>query len=221
MAFLDLLTESIGNLLKHRGHDAPRRMAQAIQALAEKTARVQQLQLPTDQCRVAEKAQPASRNRKPFLGPKCETKNREVEQAKPQLEEKAEKLAAHIKVQSEFLANMSHDCARRSSKLADSGENAAENFRKEFAFQAGEIARRVTLRKGLAEPHQRTFVDLSRRVRQMDAELESRATRAASGYCCARPSRRRRQGLGLHHRNWIPRWADTNSQRTPSACQQV
>jgi signal transduction histidine kinase len=38
-----------------------------------------------------------------------ETKNREVEQAKAALEEKAEQLALTSKYKSEFLANMSHE----------------------------------------------------------------------------------------------------------------
>jgi len=85
-----------------------------------------------------------------------ETKNREVEQAKQQLEEKAEQLALTSKYKSEFLANMSHELRTPLNNLLILAKMLAENSEKNLLSKAGEIRRDDSLfRNGLAGAHQR------------------------------------------------------------------
>src|SRR6202043_1080732 len=104
LAFLDLLTESIGIVLNTIAATMrTEELLKQSQALAEKL-QSQQLQLQQTNAELQEKAQLLAEQKT-----EVETKNREVEQAKQQLEEKAEQLALTSKYKSEFLANMSHE----------------------------------------------------------------------------------------------------------------
>ena len=62
-----------------------------------------------------------------------ETKNREVEQAKAALEEKAEQLALTSKYKSEFLANMSHELRTPLNNLLILARMLAENSEKNLS----------------------------------------------------------------------------------------
>ncbi len=97
LAFLDQLTESMGIVFNTIA--ATMRTEQLLtqsQALAE--------ELQKTNAQIQEKAQLlADQNTE------VEAKNREIEQAKQALEEKAEQLALTSKYKSEFLANMSHE----------------------------------------------------------------------------------------------------------------
>src|SRR6202030_4878093 len=104
LAFLDLLTESIGIVLNTIAATMrTEELLKQSQKLAEEL-QSQQLQLQTTNAELEEKAQLLAEQKT-----EVETKNREVEQAKKALEEKAEQLALTSKYKSEFLANMSHE----------------------------------------------------------------------------------------------------------------
>src|SRR6202165_3543987 len=104
LAFLDLLTESIGIVLNTIAATMrTEELLKQSQALAEKL-QSQQLQLQQTNAELQEKAQLLAEQKT-----EVETKNQEVEQAKKALEEKAEQLEITSKYKSEFLANMSHE----------------------------------------------------------------------------------------------------------------
>ncbi len=65
-----------------------------------------------------------------------ETKNREVEQAKAALEEKAEQLALTSKYKSEFLANMSHELRTPLNNLLILAQMLSENVEKTRCFRS-------------------------------------------------------------------------------------
>ncbi len=97
LAFLDQLTQSIGIVLNTIA--ATMRTEQLLkqsQALAE--------ELQKTNAELEEKAHLLAEQKN-----EVETKNREVEQAKAALEDKAEQLSLTSKYKSEFLANMSHE----------------------------------------------------------------------------------------------------------------
>src|SRR2546423_12050742 len=125
LAFLDLLTESIGIVLNTIAATMrTEELLKQSQALAEKL-QSQQLQLQTTNAELQEKAQLLAEQKT-----EVETKNREVEQAKAQLEEKAEQLALTSKYKTEFLANMSHELRTPLNNLLILAKMLAENSEK-------------------------------------------------------------------------------------------
>jgi HAMP domain-containing protein/signal transduction histidine kinase/DNA-binding response OmpR family regulator len=115
LAFLDLLTQSIGIVLNTIA--ATMRTEQLLnksQALAE--------QLQKTNAELEEKASLLAEQKN-----EVETKNREVEQAKAALEEKAEQLSLTSKYKSEFLANMSHELRTPLNNLLILAQMLAEN----------------------------------------------------------------------------------------------
>src|ERR1700675_2826949 len=72
-----------------------------------------------------------------------ETKNREVEQAKVQLEEKAEQLALTSKYKSEFLANMSHELRTPLNNLLILAKMLAENSEKNLLTKQVKFAETI------------------------------------------------------------------------------
>jgi signal transduction histidine kinase/CheY-like chemotaxis protein/HAMP domain-containing protein len=125
LAFLDLLTESIGIVLNTIAATMrTEELLKQSQALAEKL-QSQQLQLQQTNAELQEKAQLLAEQKT-----EVETKNREVEQGKAQLEEKAEQLALTSKYKSEFLANMSHELRTPLNNLLILAKMLAENSEK-------------------------------------------------------------------------------------------
>ncbi len=125
LAFLDLLTESIGIVLNTIAATMrTEELLKQSQALAEKL-QSQQLQLQRTNAELQEKAQLLAEQKT-----EVEAKNREVEQAKEQLEEKAEQLALTSKYKSEFLANMSHELRTPLNNLLILARMLAENSEK-------------------------------------------------------------------------------------------
>ncbi|MBV9505836.1 MAG: HAMP domain-containing protein, partial [Acidobacteriia bacterium] len=121
LAFLDQLTQSIGIVLNTIA--ATMRTEQLLkqsQALAE--------QLQKTNLELEEKAQLLAEQKT-----EVETKNREVEQAKAALEEKAEQLALTSKYKSEFLANMSHELRTPLNNLLILAKMLSENSEKNLS----------------------------------------------------------------------------------------
>jgi HAMP domain-containing protein/signal transduction histidine kinase/DNA-binding response OmpR family regulator len=115
LAFLDQLTQSIGIVLNTIA--ATMRTEQLLnksQALAE--------QLQKTNAELEEKASLLAEQKN-----EVETKNREVEQAKAALEEKAEQLSLTSKYKSEFLANMSHELRTPLNNLLILAQMLGEN----------------------------------------------------------------------------------------------
>ncbi len=115
LAFLDQLTQGIGIMLNTIA--ATMRTEQLLkqsQALAE--------QLQKTNLELEEKAQLLAEQKN-----EVETKNREVEQAKAALEDKAEQLSLTSKYKSEFLANMSHELRTPLNNLLILAQMLAEN----------------------------------------------------------------------------------------------
>jgi signal transduction histidine kinase/CheY-like chemotaxis protein/HAMP domain-containing protein len=118
LAFLDQLTQGIGIVLNTIA--ATMRTEQLLkqsQALAE--------QLQKTNAELEEKAHLLAEQKN-----EVETKNREVEQAKAALEEKAEQLSLTSKYKSEFLANMSHELRTPLNNLLILAQMLAENAEK-------------------------------------------------------------------------------------------
>jgi GAF domain-containing protein/HAMP domain-containing protein len=97
LAFLDQLTESMGIVL-----NTIAATMRTEQLLTQSQALAEELQNTNAELKV--KAQLLAEQ-----NTEVEAKNREIEQAKEALEEKAEQLALTSKYKSEFLANMSHE----------------------------------------------------------------------------------------------------------------
>ncbi|HTA44047.1 MAG TPA: HAMP domain-containing protein [Bryobacteraceae bacterium] len=120
LAFLDQMTQSLGIVLNTIAATMrTEELLKQSQALAE--------QLQKTNAELEEKAQLLAEQKN-----EVETKNREVEQAKAALEEKAEQLALTSKYKSEFLANMSHELRTPLNNLLILaqmlGENAEKNL---------------------------------------------------------------------------------------------
>jgi HAMP domain-containing protein/signal transduction histidine kinase/DNA-binding response OmpR family regulator len=115
LAFLDQLTQGIGIVLNTIAATMrTEQLLQQSQALAE--------QLQKTNAELEEKAHLLAEQKN-----EVETKNREVEQAKAALEEKAEQLSLTSKYKSEFLANMSHELRTPLNNLLILAQMLAEN----------------------------------------------------------------------------------------------
>jgi HAMP domain-containing protein/signal transduction histidine kinase/DNA-binding response OmpR family regulator len=118
LAFLDQMTQSLGIVLNTIAATMrTEELLKQSQALAE--------QLQKTNAELEEKAQLLAEQKT-----EVETKNREVEQAKAALEEKAEQLALTSKYKSEFLANMSHELRTPLNNLLILAQMLAENAEK-------------------------------------------------------------------------------------------
>ena len=118
LAFLDQVTQSLGIVLNTIAATMrTEELLKQSQALAE--------QLQKTNAELEEKAQLLAEQKT-----EVETKNREVEQAKAALEEKAEQLALTSKYKSEFLANMSHELRTPLNNLLILAQMLAENAEK-------------------------------------------------------------------------------------------
>jgi signal transduction histidine kinase/HAMP domain-containing protein/DNA-binding response OmpR family regulator len=118
LAFLDQMTQSLGIVL-----NTIAATMRTEELLKQSQALAQQLQ--NTNAELEEKAQLLAEQKT-----EVETKNREVEQAKAALEEKAEQLALTSKYKSEFLANMSHELRTPLNNLLILAQMLAENAEK-------------------------------------------------------------------------------------------
>jgi HAMP domain-containing protein/CheY-like chemotaxis protein/signal transduction histidine kinase len=131
LAFLDQLTQSIGILLNTIAATMrTEELLKQSQALAE--------QLQKTNAELEEKAQLLAEQKT-----EVETKNLEVEQAKGQLEEKAEQLALTSKYKSEFLANMSHELRTPLNNLLILATMLSENSEKNLSARQVRFAETI------------------------------------------------------------------------------
>src|SRR5690606_2973044 len=122
LAFFDQLMESIGVVLNNiEANTRTESLLKQSQTLArELQSGQEELQKTNDE--LAEKARLLSEQ---YI--EVEHKNREVEQARLALEDKAAQLALSSKYQSEFLANMSHELRTPLNSLLILAQQLAEN----------------------------------------------------------------------------------------------
>ncbi len=172
LAFLDQVTQSLGIVLNTIAATMrTEELLKQSQALAE--------QLQKTNAELEEKAQLLAEQKT-----EVETKNREVEQAKAALEEKAEQLALTSKYKSEFLANMSHELRTPLNNLLILaqmlGENAEKNLQPKQVKYAETIHSSGTDLLALIND----ILDLSKMESgKMDVELGSVAFIDLRDYC--------------------------------------
>jgi signal transduction histidine kinase/CheY-like chemotaxis protein/HAMP domain-containing protein len=192
LAFLDLLTESIGIVLNTIAATMrTEELLKQSQALAEKL-QSQQLQLQTTNAELQEKAQLLAEQKT-----EVETKNREVEQAKAQLEEKAEQLALTSKYKSEFLANMSHELRTPLNNLLILAKMLAENSEKNLQTKQVKFAETIHSSGTDLLALINDILDLSKiESGKMDVELGPVQLAQLQDYC-SRTFRHVAEGKGL------------------------
>ncbi len=133
LAFLDQLTESMGIVLNTIAATMrTEQLLQQSQALAE--------ELQNTNAELEEKAHLLAEQKT-----EVEAKNREVEQAKAALEEKAEQLALTSKYKSEFLANMTHELRTPLNNLLILAQDAGRKLRTKPDAQTGQVRRNDSL----------------------------------------------------------------------------
>jgi len=131
LAFLDQLTQSIGIVLNTIAATMrTEELLKQSQALAE--------ELQNTNAELEEKAHLLAEQKT-----EVEAKNREVEQAKAALEEKAEQLALTSKYKSEFLANMSHELRTPLNNLLILAKMLAENSEKNLTAKQVKFAETI------------------------------------------------------------------------------
>jgi len=138
LAFLDLLTESIGIVLNTLAATMRTEslLAQS-QSLTEQLQRKQQ-ELQEKNKDLEEKAVLLSAQKK-----EVESKNREVEQARQTLQERAEQLALTSRYKSQFLANMSHELRTPLNSLLLLARQLADNLDKNLTIKQIEYAQTI------------------------------------------------------------------------------
>ncbi len=185
LAFLDQLTQSIGIVLNTIAATMrTEELLKQSQALAE--------QLQKTNAELEEKAQLLAEQKT-----EVETKNREVEQAKAALEEKAEQLAVTSKYKSEFLANMSHELRTPLNNLLILAQVLAENSEKTLTPKQVQQAETIRSSGNDLLALINDILDLSKiESGKMDVEIGSVRFTELRDYC-SRTFRHVAEGKGL------------------------
>ena len=185
LAFLDQLTQSIGIVLNTIAATMrTEELLKQSQALAE--------QLQKTNLELEEKAQLLAEQKT-----EVETKNREVEQAKAALEEKAEQLALTSKYKSEFLANMSHELRTPLNNLLILAKMLAENSERKLSPKQVKYAETIHTSGTDLLALINDILDLSKiESGKMDVEIGSVPFNDLQDYC-ARTFRHVADGKGL------------------------
>jgi HAMP domain-containing protein/CheY-like chemotaxis protein/signal transduction histidine kinase len=185
LAFLDQLTQSIGIVLNTIAATMrTEELLEQSQALAE--------QLQKTNLELEEKAQLLAEQKT-----EVETKNREVEQAKAALEEKAEQLALTSKYKSEFLANMSHELRTPLNNLLILAKMLAENSERNLSPKQVKYAETIHTSGTDLLALINDILDLSKiESGKMDVEVGSVRFNELEDYC-ARTFRHVADGKGL------------------------
>ncbi len=185
LAFLNQLTEGIGIVLNTiEATMRTERLLKQSQALAE--------QLQKTNAELEEKAHLLAEQKN-----EVETKNREVEQAKAALEEKAEQLSLTSKYKSEFLANMSHELRTPLNNLLILAQMLSENA--ENTLTAKQVKYSETIRSSGTDLLAliNDILDLSKiESGKMDVEIESVRFAEVRDFC-SRLFRHVAEGKGL------------------------
>ena len=132
-----------------------------------------------------------------------EAKNREIEQAKHALEEKAEQLALTSKYKSEFLANMSHELRTPLNNLLILARVLADNTEGNLSPKQIKFAETIHSSGTDLLALINDILDLSKiESGKMDVEVGQRALPELEDYCVRDlPPRGGRQGHRLWHRD--------------------
>jgi CheY-like chemotaxis protein/signal transduction histidine kinase/HAMP domain-containing protein len=185
LAFLDQLTESMGIVLNTIAATMrTEQLLQQSQALAE--------ELQNTNAELEEKAHLLAEQKT-----EVEAKNREVEQAKAALEEKAEQLALTSKYKSEFLANMSHELRTPLNNLLILAKMLAENSERNLSGKQVKFAETIHSSGTDLLALINDILDLSKiESGKMDVELGAVRLSELQDYC-SRTFRHVADGKGL------------------------
>jgi HAMP domain-containing protein/CheY-like chemotaxis protein/signal transduction histidine kinase len=185
LAFLDQLTQSIGIVLNTIA--ATMRTEELLEQSRALAGQLQKTNLELE-----EKAQLLAEQKT-----EVETKNREVEQAKAALEEKAEQLALTSKYKSEFLANMSHELRTPLNNLLILAKMLAENSERNLSPKQVKYAETIHTSGTDLLALINDILDLSKiESGKMDVEVGSVRFNELQDYC-ARTFRHVADGKGL------------------------